>query len=183
MTASGVLKPIRWIGRRYHSAEVAFENPRILPIRIRAGAIGEGVPTRDLWVSPEHAMYIDGMLIPAAALVNRTSITQEEFVDAVTYIHLEFDAHTIIYAEGAASESFVDDESRRMFDNADEYTILYPGAAVETARFCAPRVEDGEELERVRRRLSTCAARVEESLTPSRLMENKALAATICGLY
>jgi O-antigen biosynthesis protein len=99
-------------------------------------------------------MFIDGMLIPAAALVNGVSIVQEAEIDEVTYIHLEFDTHTVIYAEGAASESFVDDESRAMFDNAAEYARLYPDAVVKPARFCAPRVEDGEELEAARRRLA-----------------------------
>jgi len=102
-------------------------------------------------------MFIDGMLIPAAALVNGVSIEQEESVDEVSYFHLEFDAHEMIFAEGAASESFVDDESRQMFDNAAEYVRLYPNAERVRARFCAPRVEDGEELEAVRRRLAVPA--------------------------
>jgi len=63
----------------------------------------------------------------------------------------------VIYAEGAASESFVDDESRAMFDNAAEYARLYPNAVCVRARFCAPRTEDGEELEAVRRRLAARA--------------------------
>jgi Hint domain len=154
MTASGITRPLRWIGRRSYSGETAWGNREVLPIRIRAGALGDGLPHRDLWVSPEHAMFIDGMLIPAAALVNGASIVQEEAVDEVTYLHLEFDSHAVIYAEGAAAESFVDDDSRAMFDNAAEYARLYPHATHEPARFCAPRVEEGEELEAVRRRLT-----------------------------
>ncbi len=103
-------------------------------------------------------MFLDGVLIPAALLVNGVSIIREEKVDALTYFHLEFDAHTIIYAEGAPTESFVDDDSREMFDNAAEYDLLYPDAAAGPARFCAPRVEEGEELEKVRRRLAERAA-------------------------
>lgn len=162
MTASGI-RPIRWIGRRRHSAAAAFANKDILPIRIRAGALDANVPERDLWVSPEHAMYIDGLLIPAIALVNGTSIVQEQVAEELTYLHLEFDSHTIIYSEGAPTESFVDDQSRQMFDNADEYAVLYPDAPVaigEAARFCAPRVEDGEDLERVRLRLSRRAQQI-----------------------
>jgi hypothetical protein len=156
-TLSGALKPIRWIGRRSYSGEVAWGDRDVLPILIRRGAIAQNVPTRDLWVSPEHAMYIDGMLIPAALLVNGVSIVQEERVDEVTYFHLEFDAHEVIVVEGALSESFVDDESRQMFDNATEYHRLYPQAASQPARFCAPRVEDGYELEGVRQRLASRA--------------------------
>jgi hypothetical protein len=74
-------------------------------------------------------------------------------VDELTYIHLEFDGHTVIFAEGAPSESFVDDDSRQMFDNAAEYARLYPDAMREPVRFCAPRVEEGWELQAVRQRL------------------------------
>jgi hypothetical protein len=157
LTAAGI-QPVRWIGRRAYSGEFARGNREVLPIRIRQGALADHLPERDLWVSPDHAMYLDGVLIPAALLVNGVSIIQEEKVDEVTYFHLEFDAHTIIYAEGAPTESFVDDESREMFDNAAEYKLLYPDAIAGPGRFCAPRVEEGEELEKVRRRLAERAA-------------------------
>jgi hypothetical protein len=153
VTAAGI-KPIRWIGKRSYSHLTAVADRKVLPIRIRRNALGDNLPRRDLWVSPEHAMFVDGMLIPAALLVNEVSILQEKSVDALQYFHLEFDAHTIIYAEGAPTESFADDDSRTMFDNAAEYDALYPGRLKEPATFCAPRVEDGEELENVRRQLA-----------------------------
>jgi Hint domain len=154
ITTAGIAQPIRWIGRRGYRSWFASGNRDIAPIRIRAGAIADDMPRRDLWVSPEHAMFIDGMLIPAAALVNGESIIQEETVEDVTYFHLEFASHAVILAEGAPAESFVDDASRDMFDNVAEFHELYPNANSEPARFCAPRVEDGEELEIVRRRLA-----------------------------
>ena len=156
-TLSGASRPIRWIGRRSYSGDLVWGNRDVLPILIRQGALEENVPTRDLWVSPEHAMYIDGMLIPAALLVNGVSIVQEEWVDEVSYFHLEFDSHEVIVAEGALSESFVDDESRQLFDNASEYHELHPQSPPQPARFCAPRVEDGYELEAVRQQLAARA--------------------------
>jgi O-antigen biosynthesis protein len=154
MSLSGQLLPIRWIGHRSYSGLVAAGNQNVLPVLIRAGALADRLPRRDLWVSPEHAMCIDGMLIAARDLVNGDSIVQEQTVEEVSYFHLEFDTHAVIFAEGAPAESFVDDESREMFDNAAEYHQLYPQAVRQAARFCAPRVEEGHELEAVRQRLA-----------------------------
>ena len=158
LTKSGQLRAIRWIGRRSYAAAVAAGAREVLPVLIRRGALGDGLPRRDLWVSPEHALWIDGLLIPAGALINGDSILQDESIAAVTYYHLEFDSHDVIYAEGAAAESFVDDESRLMFDNVAEYWSLYPQGPPQAARFCAPRVEEGPELECIRRGLPVRAS-------------------------
>ena len=63
MTASGDLKALRWIGKRHYSAEALGTHPQMLPVLIRAGSLGNFLPRRDLWVSPEHALYLDGALV------------------------------------------------------------------------------------------------------------------------
>jgi hypothetical protein len=170
ITMTGVARPVRWIGRRRYSRAQAAADPLLMPVRIAAGALADGVPRRDLWVSPEHALFIDDMLIPASALINGASITRESALHEVTYLHLEFDSHAVILAEGAAAESFVDDESRGMFDNAHEFGELYPAHVPKPARSCAPRIEEGAELEQVRGRLARRAgiaiARATEGLRP-----------------
>ena len=60
----------------------------------------------------------------------------------------------MIIAEGALAESFIDDDSRLLFHNAHEYRVLYPDAAKEVAQYCAPRLQDGYEVEAVRRRIA-----------------------------
>ena len=69
-----------------------------------------------------------GVLVEAKDLVNDVSIVQAEQVDDVEYFHIELDTHDVILAEGALSETFVDDDSRAMFHNAHEYAALYPEA-------------------------------------------------------
>ncbi len=162
ITRSGNNRPIRWIGRRAYSDIFAAGKPGILPVRIAAGALAEEVPRRDLLVSPQHAMLIDDLLVPAGLLVNGHTIVQVENVHGLEYYHVELDSHDVILAEGAPSESFVDDDSRAMFDNIAEYYARYPDAVAEPAQYCAPRVEDGEALETIRRRLAlrTAAATV-----------------------
>ena len=104
-------------------------------------------------------MFIDGLLIPARHLVNGSTITREHEVTRVDYFHIELDTHDVILAEGATSETFIDDDNRGMFHNAAEYRKLYPNAP-EPTRFCAPRVDDGYELETIRQRLALLAEKL-----------------------
>jgi hypothetical protein len=117
LTASGEAKPVRWLGRSTFAT--VFADPMTkLPIRIKAGALGENIPTRDLLVSPCHAMFINNVLIDAGALVNGASIIREfDMPEVFTYYHVELATHELLLAEGAASESFVDYVDRMTFQN------------------------------------------------------------------
>jgi hypothetical protein len=102
-------------------------------------------------------MFLEGILIEARDLVNGVSIVQAERVEKVEYFHIELESHDVIVAEGALSESFVDDDSRGMFHNAHEYRDLYPDAHQTLARYCAPRRDEGYEVEAARRRIEARA--------------------------
>ncbi len=154
-TLDGACKPVRWIGRRSYAGRFLRGRPSLSPVRILAGALGAGVPSRDLVVSPAHALLLDGALIAAEDLVNGVSILRDAPADRVDYIHIELAEHGIVWANDAAAETFVEDDSRAMFSNAAEYAALYPDAAVGKAVFCAPRVDSGPVLEQVRQRLAT----------------------------
>jgi len=154
VTVSGVSKPIKWLGRRVYRQPYDAGQPDLIPVLIEAGALGDGLPRRDLSVSPLHAIYLEGVLIPAGKLVNGGNIRFRPGLAAIDYIHIELDAHDIILAEGAPCESFVDCDSRWIFQNAGEFAQLYPDDATPSWAFCAPRVESGQTLRRIRRRLA-----------------------------
>ncbi|WP_419728005.1 Hint domain-containing protein [Lichenicola sp.] len=157
LTAVGGVETIRWIGRRSYDSRFVAGRADILPVRIAAGALGQGRPRRDLLVSPQHAISLHGVLVPAVALINGVSITQPDLRDAVQYVHLELDRHQLIIAEGTPSESFVDDDSRGQFQNVAEFYGLYPDRHPVPAVYCAPRVADGPLLETIRREIDSRA--------------------------
>ena len=70
-------------------------------------------------------MYLEGVLIEAKDLINSVSIVRAERVEKVEYFHIELESHDVIFAEGALSETYIDDDSRFMFHNAQEYRALY----------------------------------------------------------
>ena len=156
VTLSGV-RPIKWIGRRSYGRRFAFGKKDILPICFKAGSLHDNLPKRDLWISPRHAMYLDGVLIEARDLVNGVSVIQAGEIERVDYFHIELESHDAILAEGAWSETFVDDDSRGMFHNAHEYRALFPDAPVGLAHYCGPRRVDGYEVEAARRRIDARA--------------------------
>ena len=153
VTVSGEGRPIRWIGWRSYTGRFLAGRRDMLPVCFKAGGLGLGMPRRDLFVSPKHAMYLDGYLIPAEQLVNGRSVVQADQVDRVVYYHVELDSHDLLLAEGAPSESFVDDDSRGMFHNAFEYGRLYPDHRPTPACYVAPRLDSGYEVELARRRI------------------------------
>ena len=150
ITLDGSAEAIRWIGRRSYDGRFIEGRRDILPVCITAGAFAPDQPKRDLWVSPLHALYIAGSLVPAGVLVNGVSIVQAEAAGRVDYIHVELSRHSVMWAEGVAAESFTDDDSRNLFHNAAEYTLLHPDQRSVPAVYCAPRLEDGELLETIR---------------------------------
>ncbi|MBR0648748.1 hypothetical protein GXW78_03685 [Roseomonas terrae] len=154
------LRPIRWVGHIKVDLSRHRARNRAAPVLILAGALGEGVPHRDLRVSPEHALLIDGALVPAGLLLNGTTILQEVWLPSVIYWHVELDTHDVLVAEGAYAESYLDDGNRQFFGNA-ALVLLDPDFAarrtgrVYVARACSPVVAEGDfRLEQIRQRLS-----------------------------
>ncbi len=154
ITAAGAVRPIAWVG---HVDVECRRHPRpesVIPVRVRRGAFGADLPSRDVLLSPSHAVFAEGVLIPVGRLVNGASITREEHTGHVTYYHVELPTHDVVLAEGVPVESYLDEGNRLSFVNGQAYRLLHPGRPPTSwADACAPLCENGPEVAKVRRHL------------------------------
>ena len=156
VTATAGALPVTWIGTRGFITGLVNEHLRaaLLPVRIAAGALGEACPARDLHVSPEHMLCLEGVLIPAERLLNGTTITRADGFDVVQYFHIELPRHAVLYAEGAPAESFLDTGNRNMFANVLSYLELGRDLGAPRQPPCLPIVTSGAALDNARAHLS-----------------------------
>ena len=116
LTKDRTPQAICWIGRRKYTAHQLEQNPKLRPVRILAGALGQGLPKRDMLVSRQHRMLLQSriaermfgkseVLVSAIKLTGLPGIFVDEAVHSVDYVHLLFQQHEIIYAEGTLTES------------------------------------------------------------------------------
>ena len=141
LTVDGRTVPVKWIGRQ--TVHKLFTPPeRFAPVRVKAGALGNGLPHTDLVLTADHALIVDGLAIDAGALVNGTTIVREpvgRLPERVTWYHVETEGHEVILANGAPAETYVDYVQRSAFDNHAEYLALY-GEERTIAEMPLPRV-------------------------------------------
>ena len=121
--------PVKWIGKRALLPGHNLRPEAVLPVRVRAGAIADGVPRRDLLLSPDHGLYLGGGLIPVKLVENGVTIVQETTAPAgsrFTYFHIELETHDILLAEATPAESYLDTGNRAVFENSGFVLTLHP---------------------------------------------------------
>lgn len=131
---SAGMVPVKWIGHRRIDCRRHPAPELVWPVRIAVGAFGPDQPHRDLWLSPDHAVAVDGALIPIKLLANGASIRQETGWRRVHYFHVELHRHDILLAHGMPAESYLDTGNRGMFANAAVPIELHPGLQDAAAR-------------------------------------------------
>ena len=164
LTLDGTAEPIRWIGRRVVDCRRHPTPAAVMPVLVEAHSFGSGQPARDLFLSPDHAIFAEGVFIPVKYLINGDTIRQINTA-SVTYFHVELPQHNVILSEGLASESYLDSADRSSFASADGVIRLQPlfggelgdvTLAWEALGFAPLRVT-GDEVERVRALLRATA--------------------------
>ena len=129
--------PIQWIGRY----SLKKTNPtkawakKVLPVRVARSALGLDVPNADLYVTKEHALLIDDVLVTAGSLINGTTITvyDPRELDELEFFHIKLERHNAIYAEGAPCETLRNEAAI----NFVEYLRSYGHPTTQEAP-CAP---------------------------------------------
>ena len=116
-TADNGAQPVLWVGQSRISGIALRRFAQLRPVRVGAGALGQGKPVDDLLVSPGHRLLVQGararalfntteVLVAARDLVDGTSIRRDLALHGVTYVHLMLEDHQILFANGVPSESF-----------------------------------------------------------------------------
>jgi hypothetical protein len=140
LTLDHGFKKIRWIGARLLSQKEITQDDRLLPIKISAGSLGNGLPERDLVLTRQHRVLAvssvaDRMfgarevLMPAKDLRGLAGVDVLEVTKGVEYWHILFDQHELIFSEGAPTESFlVGPQAALMMppEALDEVQSLFP---------------------------------------------------------
>ena len=160
-TISGRAQPIDWIGHRRVDFRRHPNRDRVLPVRIAAHAFGPNQPRRELLLSPDHAVFVEDVLIPIRHLINGTTVAQIER-RAITYYHIELPRHDVLLANGMPAESYLEAGARDAFANGGGLIQLHPDftpshdhyAMLWEERGYAPLVVTGAALERAREALA-----------------------------
>jgi hypothetical protein len=141
-TVFGGMRPIEWIGRMRRTRSDR-RNPWVddaRPVRVARSALAPNVPSADLFVTRGHALFIDGVLIPAEQLINGTTISLDAAGehDQLEFYHVKLASHDVIHAEGAPCESLL------RVDETMSNSSLYLRKHGETQdEHCAPIVGNG----------------------------------------
>jgi hypothetical protein len=168
VTSTGEERPVVWIGSRRIECRRHPQPALAYPIRIAAHAFAVGVPRRDIWLSPEHAVHADGFLVPIRCLINGISIQTDESIGAPEYFHVELEHHDVVIAEGLAAESYLDTGSRDAFDS--QMVMAHETGMPNRANQCYalhgrfPLLQSGADLAILRARLSRQAERTGRGL-------------------
>jgi hypothetical protein len=124
ITKSGQTQPVKWIGRRRVTGTLES-----VPVKISRFALDANTPSADLYLTRLHTLYIEGVFIPAQALINGRTITlcTSQVSQTLEYFHVELPSHDVILAEGVEVESLlVSAGNLGGYDNGTERERLYP---------------------------------------------------------
>ncbi|CAI3960830.1 Large exoprotein involved in heme utilization or adhesion (FhaB) (PDB:4RM6), partial [Commensalibacter communis] len=124
-----ISRSVRWVGHKTVRVKAHLnEDEAGYPVRVLKDAVADGVPYKDLLITPEHCLFFDGKFIPVRMLVNGASIYYDRSITDYTYYHIETEEHSVIWADGMLTESYLDTGNRRQFKQHGNYAVFNPAA-------------------------------------------------------
>jgi len=121
--------PVIWVGQKHMTVKTHLPDDLAgYPVRVLKDAIAENVPNKDLLITPEHCLFFDGNFVPARMLVNGRSIYYDMTITSYNYYHIETEAHSVIWANGTLTESYLDTGNRNSFANKSKVVSLFSEA-------------------------------------------------------
>lgn len=121
-----VTQPVVWAGRQFVVVNSALSDDMAgYPVRVCKNAIAEGVPSKDLLITPEHCLFFEGNFVPVRMLVNGSSVFYDKTITSYTYYHVETEQHSVIMADNVLTESYLDTRSGSSFQQTGKVTRLY----------------------------------------------------------
>lgn len=117
------------------------------PVRVLKNAIADGVPFKDLLITPEHCLFFNGHFVPAYMLINGTSIYYDHSITEYTYYHIETEEHSVIMADGMLTESYLDTGNRHGFYQDDNVISICNRKKLWNVESAAPLATDREFVE------------------------------------
>ncbi|MFS8371681.1 Hint domain-containing protein, partial [Acetobacter indonesiensis] len=118
--------PVTWVGKAHCVVRPHLRDDEAgYPVRILKDAVSEGVPYKDLLVTPEHCLFFDGRFVPVRMLVNGSSIFYDKSFTSYDYYHVETQQHAVIRADGMLTESYLDTGNRKAFRQEGTLVALH----------------------------------------------------------
>ncbi|BCK76522.1 outer membrane protein [Acetobacter aceti NRIC 0242] len=119
------IRKVVWTGVTHVSVSADLPDDEAgYPVRILKGAFSQNVPWKDMLITSEHCLYLEGRFIPVRLLVNGRSIFYDRTITSYDYYHVETEQHSILSADGVLTESYLDTGNRSSFRQSGTVAAL-----------------------------------------------------------
>ncbi|NVN44694.1 Hint domain-containing protein [Asaia siamensis] len=160
-TGATIARPVTWIGGgEIHASRVLAADLSGFPIRVLKDALGDNVPHKDMLVTAEHCLYLDGAFVPVRMLVNGRSVFYDMSETRYRYYHVETAEHSVIWADGVLTESYLDTGNSLRMDRDDTVVRLPKKGITWQSHAAAPLMVDRSVIEPLSRRIEARAAQM-----------------------
>ncbi|WP_212374941.1 Hint domain-containing protein [Acetobacter persici] len=145
---SPITRSIVWTGYQHVTVQRGLPDDEAgYPVRILKDAISDGVPYKDMLITPDHRLFFGAAFIPVRMLVNGRSIFYDRTISSYTYYHVETAEHSIIRADGVLTESYLDTGNRNSFVQDSKVVTIHAGVTCQEKEVPLSRTVDRQTAE------------------------------------